>query len=106
MKRKVLASCFSDKKGNHENNLFDGGYYYSELSIAPKKKDFKALGDLKNGHKLRITYNGKSIVATKADVGAGGPSKPQIDIHWTAAKALGISNPDNFLAAVEIEDIQ
>ena len=52
MKIKVLASCISNKKGNNENNLFDGGYYSSELSLDPKEKDFKALGDLKNDHKV------------------------------------------------------
>ena len=35
MSRKVLASYFSDKIGNHDNRLDDGGYYYAELSTNP-----------------------------------------------------------------------
>ena len=89
---KVLASVFSDKIGNRNNNLYDGGYYYAELSNDPKKKDFKALGGLKNGHRLKITYNGVSVVASKGDVGAGGPNHPKIDLHINLAKALGFSN--------------
>ena len=45
MPRKVLASYFSDKIGNHDNRLDDGGYYYAELSNNPKKKILKLLGD-------------------------------------------------------------
>ena len=37
MSKKVLASYFSDKTGNHNNRLDDGGYYYAELSIDYKK---------------------------------------------------------------------
>lgn len=84
----VLASVFNDKIGMRNNNLYDGGYYYAELSIDPKKKDFKALGGLPFGHKLKITYNGKSVVATKGDVGAGGPKLPKIDLHKNLAAAL------------------
>ena len=81
MSRKVLASYFSDKVGNRDNRLDDGGYYYAELSNDPKKKDFKALGGLKNGRKLKITYNGISVIASKGDVGVGGPNLPKIDFH-------------------------
>ena len=62
---KVLASVFNDKIGMRDNNH---GYYYAELSIDPKKKDFKALGGLPFGHKLKITYKKKSVIY---DVGAG-----------------------------------
>ena len=103
MSRKVLASYFSDKIGNHNNRLDDGGYYYAELSNDYKKKDFKALGGLPNGHKLKITYKGKSLYATKGDVGAGGPNHPKIDLHITLANALGFDLKKG-LDEVEIED--
>ena len=88
----VLASYFDDKKGCRDNDLYDGGLYYAELSIDPNKKDFRALGGLPFGQKLRITYNGKSVIASKGDVGAGGPNHPKIDIHANLAKELGFPN--------------
>ena len=103
MSRKVLASYFTDKTGNRDNDLYDGGYYYAELSNDPAKKDFKALGGLKNGHKLKITYNGKSVIATKGDVGAGGPKHPKIDLHINLAKALNF-DLNKGIDEVEIED--
>ena len=100
----VLATYFSDSIGCRDNNLYDGGYYYAELSKNPYAKplDFSALGGLRFGYKLRITYKGKTLTASKGDVGAGGPSHPKIDLHYTLAKAL------NFISAgkdnVYIED--
>ena len=85
---RVLASWFDDKIGCRDNNLYDGGYYYAELSKDYTKKDFSALGNLPFGTKLKITYNGRSVIASKGDVGAGGPSHPKIDLHITLAKAL------------------
>lgn len=105
-KKIVLASGFDDKKGSYENNLYDGGYYYAELSTNPLDERgwrFKALGELPKYYKLKITYNGKSIIAKKGDKGRGGPSYPKIDIHKTALAALGVNNPNNFLKNVEIE---
>lgn len=98
----VLASCFTDAVGMRDNNLYSG-YFYAELSKNYKNKDFSALGNLPFGYKLKITYNGKSVIASKGDVGAGGPSNPKLDIHVTAAKALGITSCDNFLANVQID---
>ena len=100
-KKKVLASVFSDRIGSRNNNLYDGGMYYAELSNNPAKKDFKALGGLKNGHKLKITYNGVSVIASKGDVGAGGPNLPKIDLHINLAKALGFTKGLDY---VTIED--
>ena len=93
-KRRDLATYFTDCTGCRDNNLCDGGYYYAELSKNPYSRplDFSALGNLKFGHKLKITYNGKSKVASKGDVGAGGPSYPKIDLHVTLAKALGFTS--------------
>ena len=99
----VLASYFTDKIGMRDNDLYDGGYYYAELSKDYQKKDFKALGGLKFGHKLKITYKGKSIIASKADVGAGGRNNPKIDLHINLAKALGF-DLNKGLDYVTIED--
>jgi hypothetical protein len=88
----VLASVFYDKIGNHDNNLYDGGYYYAELS--------GRLGNLPNNHPLRITYNGKTVTAYKGDVGRGGPRNPAIDLHIKLANALGF--PSNGLDYVTI----
>ena len=85
----VLASYFNDKTGCRGNNLYDGGLYYAELSINPAQKDFKALGGLPFGQKLKITYKGKTVIASKGDVGAGGPNHPKIDLHENLAKTLG-----------------
>jgi len=107
-RRTVVASCFSDATGNRDNNLYDGGYYYAELSTnyRASRPDFRALGGLPNGHRLRISSNGRSIVASKGDVGRGGPSNPKIDIHITAAKALGFSSCSSFgIRSVTIESV-
>ena len=88
MTKKVLASWFSDKIGSQDNNLYDGGLYYAELSKDYKKRDFSALGNLPFGTKLRITYKGNSCIATKGDVGSGGPRHPKIDLHVNLAKRL------------------
>jgi len=102
----VLASCFVGAIGNRDNNLNDGGNYYAELSTnyLARPLDFRALGGLPHRYRLRISCNGKSILATKGDVGAGGPRKPKIDIHLTAARALGFNNCDSFgIRTVTIE---
>ena len=59
------------------------------MSNDPKKKDFKAPGGLKNGQKLKITYNGISVIASKGDVGGGGRNLPKIDLHEILPKGLG-----------------
>ena len=43
--KNVLASVFSDKIGCRDNNLYDGGYYYAELSKITLKKILKLLED-------------------------------------------------------------
>lgn len=91
MGERVMASYFDDKIGYRDNNLYDGNYWYAELSKNPFRKpyDFSALGKLPYKHKLKITYKGKSIIAMKGDVGAGGPSYPKIDLHYNLARDLG-----------------
>ena len=89
---RVLASVFSHRIGNHDNNLYDGGYYYAELS--------GRLGNLKDDYPLRISYNGRTVTAYKGDIGDGGPRKPAIDLHIKLANALGF--PSNGLDYVTI----
>ena len=84
MSKKVKASYFSDSIGNHDNRLDDGGYYYAELSNDPQKKDFKALGGLKNGHKLKITYKGKVYLQLKVMLELVDPNIPKLTfiLNW------------------------
>jgi phage shock protein A len=66
----------------------------------------KALGDLPYKTALKIARAGKSVVARKLDIGAGGgpiaglPRK--IDLWYQTAEALGL--PDVWSGAVRIED--
>lgn len=94
--KKVLASAFTDKIGYRDNNLYEG-IYYAELDYG------KSLGNLAYLTPMKITWNGKSIVAYKGDIGKGGPEHPIIDIHAKALAALGNNDPDNFLEEVLIE---
>jgi hypothetical protein len=90
---RVLASVFDDSIGCRDNDLYDGGYYYAELS--------NRLGKLPFGHQLTITYNGRTITASKGDVGKGGRNNPSIDLHINLARALGF--PEDGLDYVTIE---
>ena len=103
MAQQVKASYFEDKIGAYDNNLYDGGYYYAELSKDYQRLDFSALGNLEPYHKLKITYKGRSVIAYKGDVGAGGPSHPKIDLHIVLANALGF-DLDKGIDTVTIED--
>ena len=98
---RVLASMFKDRTGCRNNNLYDGGLYYAELSINPAQKDFRALGSLPFGQKLRITYNDKSVIASKGDVDAGGPNHPKIDLHINLANVLGFYNGLDYYNQIE-----
>ncbi len=103
----VWASEFSDSKGCYDNDLYDGDYYYAELSNNPGANeddlDFSALGGLDKYYRLKITYNGKSEYAYKGDVGRGGKDDGKlrrIDLHKPLAKKLGFKGLDY----VTIED--
>ena len=61
------------------------------------------MGVLPNGHKLKISYKGKSLYVIKDDVGEGGPNHPKIDLHITLAKALEFYLKKG-LDEIEIED--
>ena len=53
-------------------------------------------------YRLNISYNGRSGLARKGDVGAGGPNHPKIDLHVTLANHLGFTSVG--LDYVTIED--
>ena len=99
---KVLATYFTGSMGYRGDNLNDGRYWYAELSNNPDARDFSALGGLEHMHKLKITYKGRTAIAYKGDVGAGGPNHPKIDLHETLASYLGFKSAG--LDYVVIED--
>ena len=88
MAKPFKALCFDSKIGSSNIDLFDGNYWYAELSLDYRKKDFKALGGLPYKHKLKFTYKGKSKIGMKGDVGAGGPGHEKVALHINLAKAL------------------
>ncbi len=106
----VWASEFSDSEGCYDNDLYDGDYYYAELSTNPgankKNLDYSALGGLGKYHKLRISYNGESVIAYKGDKGRGGIDNGKlrrIDLHKTLARRLGFSGLD-YVTIEEVDD--
>ncbi len=91
MTEKVLATYFTGEMGYKGDNLNDGRFWYAELSNDPDARDYSALGGLEHMHPLRITYNGKSAIAYKGDVGGGGINHPKIDLHETLSNYLGFT---------------
>lgn len=71
--------------GDHDNPL-PGTVSFAELDNGT------ALGGLKQDQKVRITYNGKSVIALRADNGGGGGDvqgkKRAIDLWWETARML------------------
>jgi murein DD-endopeptidase MepM/ murein hydrolase activator NlpD len=77
------------------------GMYYAELSTPAGSESYDAMGRIFGAspsdpyggvapaQPARITYNGKSVIARKADRGNGGASQPKIDLWYTTAAALG-----------------
>lgn len=84
--------------GYHGDNL-NGTMSYAELGMG------KAMGNLPYRQKLRITYKGKSVVAEKLDIGAGGAGcggHPRgIDLWYQTAHALGFDG----LGVVTVEPV-
>jgi hypothetical protein len=72
--------------GYHGDHL-NGTMSYAELGMG------KALGGLPYKQKARISYKGKSVVAEKLDIGAGGAGcgghARGIDLWYQTAQALG-----------------
>ncbi len=66
-----------------------------------------ALGGLPDGTKLAITYNDKTIIAEKDDVGGGGgpvSGKPRdIDLWWETAELLGFT-PGSGVVTIQAVD--
>ena len=91
-KVKVLATYNTDHHGMNNIDLYDGKYYFFELSKDCKKNDFSALGNLPYKYKLKITYKGKTAIAMKAGVGPCDKNHAKIAIHITLARYLGIKN--------------
>lgn len=70
----------------YKGDELDGTHAYAELKMGT------ALGGLPHGTKLVITYNGKSVVGTKLDIGAGGDKvgglPRSIDLWYQTAQAI------------------
>ena len=108
MSQKVKASYFDGRTGCYGDNLYDGKYYYAEVSKLSKdytKKYSCALGCLPKHQKLKITYKGKSVVAIKGDQIIGGENDAVIYIHIVLAKKLGF-DLNKGIDTVIIEEIK
>lgn len=86
-----------------------GKVAYAELSVDPSAKDFKALGGLPKYAKLAITYNGRTVVAEKRDVGAGATNLikgkvKKIDLWWETARMLDFKNGSDVVTVTKVED--
>lgn len=100
----VTASQYGGADGDSIGSTQFG---FAELStnhadaacIARGDCDFSALGGLPRGTLVRVSYNGKSIIVPKVDVGGGGPGLAghtrAIDLTASAARALGFSGLGN-----------
>lgn len=79
----------SDDNGKGNTSKGIAGYAgFAELSTSVSSLDFAALGGLPEHTKLQISYNGKSVIAERLDVGAGNSEHPLIDLWWETAKLL------------------
>lgn len=82
--------------GYHGDNL-NGKMAYAELGMG------KAMGNLPYKQKARISYNGKSVVAEKLDIGGGGAGcggyVRGIDLWYQTAQAIGFDG----LGVVQVE---
>lgn len=84
-----LADNGGNDLGDHGNHM-TGTPAFAELQMG------KALGGIPDGTRLEISYNGKSIIAEKADIGAGGADvnghTRAIDLWWQTANLLGVTD--------------
>jgi hypothetical protein len=98
LKQAVCASMYggptdpsSGTHGYHGDTL-TGTMAFAELKMGT------ALGGLPYKTQIRIEYKGKAVVATKLDIGAGGPGcggyQRGIDLWWQTAAALGFDGLD------------
>lgn len=74
--------------GYHGDNL-NGTMAFAELNMGT------AMGSLPYRQKVRITYQGRSVIAEKLDIGLGGAGcggkTRAIDLWWQTAQALGFN---------------
>lgn len=92
------------------------GLYYAELSTPAGAGNWNAMGRIFGSSSkdpfggvapaqaARITYNGKSVIARKADRGNGGQSQPKIDLWYTTAAALGFDGVGKVKVELLTED--
>lgn len=101
--------------GNDDNGMgydgvpLPGKVAFAELSKSPSSKDFSALGGLPKYAKLSITYNGRTVIAEKRDVGAGATNlikgKPKkIDLWWETARMLDFKGGSDVVTITKVED--
>ncbi|HYH36339.1 MAG TPA: hypothetical protein VD706_02450, partial [Candidatus Saccharimonadales bacterium] len=97
----VGASYYTGETGYRGDSL-PGTYSYAELG------SYDAMGDLKHHQKLAISYKGKTVVAEKLDVGAGGGDvngkERAIDLYIKTAEALGIDSEG--VAVVHVQGVE
>jgi hypothetical protein len=92
----VAATDFTDATGYKGDDLDDSVMSYAELG-GHSESTSTLLGGLPYMQALTITYQGRSVVAYKRDIGFGQGGKERdghryrIDLHTEAAKALGFS---------------
>lgn len=108
-KQGVEPGFTSDDNGEGNSSLgIAGSAGYAELSFG--SKSFDSLGKLPNGTKLEISYNGKSIIAEKRDVGQGQPGTKvggksiDLDLWWEAAKLLDFKDGNGVISVRPVAD--
>lgn len=81
---------------NGGNDLGDHGNSMTGVPAFAELANGKALGGVPDGTRLEISYNGKSVIAVKEDIGAGGPDvnghTRAIDLWWQTANLLGLQD--------------
>jgi flagellum-specific peptidoglycan hydrolase FlgJ len=106
--RTVVASFYGTNSDSDKGSIapLKDTWSYAELSTNPGEKDldFAALGKLPDHHKLAITFNNKTVVAEKLDVGGGERGENRaIDLYKTVADALGFTSTG--IGDVVIKDV-
>ncbi len=92
----VAATEFTDSRGYKGDDLNDGVMSYAELG-GHSETTSTLLGGLPYMQPLTISYNGRSVVAYKRDIGFGqgnrqlGGHRFRIDLHTEVAQALGFN---------------
>jgi hypothetical protein len=81
---------------NGGNDLGDHGNHMTGVTAFAELGNGTALGGIPDGTKLEIDYNGRKVIATKEDIGAGGADvnghKRAIDLWWQTANLLNFQD--------------